>query len=167
MKAGFALIELLVVLVIIGLVSAVVVPRLFSTLGNLNLKTAAQQTAATLRYDRSKAVAEKLSRAAVFNLEARSVRCFSMGVVSSVEKQDRIEAAKADMTFQMPEGVRIQKAVFGEDVYETGEFTVLFYPNGSSTGGAVVLAGESGKRFEIMIDAITGIVKVSDLGRDG
>lgn len=167
MKAGFALIELLVVLVIISLISAFVAPRLFSPLGNLNLKTTTREIAGTLRYNRSRAVSEKINRATVFDMSTQAVRTFSVESSVPSNKGDQAKAAKTDMTFQLPEGVRIQKASFGEDVYETGDFTVVFYPNGSSSGGAVILSGDSGKRYEIMIDAITGMVKLSDMARDG
>ena len=47
---GFTLLELIIVLIIIGVASALVVPRLVGSTGNLDVRTAAGKVAAFLRY---------------------------------------------------------------------------------------------------------------------
>ncbi len=65
---GFTLIELILVLVIMGLLTALVTPAITSLTG-LKLKTAARKVAAGLRYARSQAVATGSDYQVVFNLE--------------------------------------------------------------------------------------------------
>jgi general secretion pathway protein H len=66
---GFTLLELIVVLVIISLMSALVVPKLAGPMSNLDLKTASQKISASLRYARSRAASEKTTYAAVFDFD--------------------------------------------------------------------------------------------------
>jgi hypothetical protein len=73
----------------------------------------------------------------------------------------------ADMTYELPEGVSFKEAISGEDTFETGEIPIVFFPNGSSSGGEVVVSGESGMSFGIAVDDITGLVKVAEIERDG
>jgi len=167
MKGGFTLIELLVVLIIISLVSAFVAPRIIAPFSNLHLKTAAQEIAGTLRYNRSQAVSEKVERVAVFDLDGRSVRIFSADNSIVDTAGDTPEKKPADTIYELPDGVGFEKATAGEEEFEEGEFAVAFFPNGSSSGGDVVLSGESGRRLGIEVNAITGIVRVSELERDG
>ncbi len=67
--SGFTLLELIVVLVIIGLMSTLVVPKLMGPLSNLNLKTASQKISASLRYARSQAASEKVTYVALFDFD--------------------------------------------------------------------------------------------------
>jgi prepilin-type N-terminal cleavage/methylation domain-containing protein len=55
-SGGFTLLELIVVLLIIGLMMALVTPRLIGSLTKMNLKTSAQKISSFLRYARSQAV---------------------------------------------------------------------------------------------------------------
>ncbi|MCU0598108.1 MAG: prepilin-type N-terminal cleavage/methylation domain-containing protein [Desulfobacterales bacterium] len=167
MKAGFTLIELMVVLVIISLVSGLVGPRVISSFANLHVKTATREIAGTLRFNRSKAVGEKLLRVALFDLDGRRVRMFSLTGMTSYAPEDKIMETPADMTYELPEGVSFKEAISGEDTFETGEIPIVFFPNGSSSGGEVVVSGESGMSFGIAVDDITGLVKVAEIERDG
>jgi general secretion pathway protein H len=68
-NAGFTLLELIVVLMIIGLMSTLVVPKLVGPLADLNLKTASQKISASLRYARSQAASEKATYVALFDFD--------------------------------------------------------------------------------------------------
>jgi general secretion pathway protein H len=165
--SGFTLIELLVVLVIISLISAFVGPRVIAPFGGLHIKTATREIAGTLRYNRSRAVSEKVLRVAMMDLDARQVRTFSVEGMTSYVPEDKLTQIPADMTYDLPDGVSFKQAVSGEDTFETGEFPIIFFPNGSSSGGEVVISGESGRTFGIAVDAITGLVAVSETKREG
>ena len=68
MKKGFSLIELLVVLVIISVFSTFVAVNVAGSLGNIALKTASKKVAASLRYARSRAIAESVPYVALVDL---------------------------------------------------------------------------------------------------
>ncbi|PJC76387.1 MAG: hypothetical protein CO012_01370 [Syntrophobacterales bacterium CG_4_8_14_3_um_filter_49_14] len=69
LSRGFTLLELIVVLIIISLMSALVVPKLAGPMSNLDLKTAAKKISASLRYVRSHAASEKTTYVALFDFD--------------------------------------------------------------------------------------------------
>ncbi len=165
--SGFTFIELLVVLIIISLVSAFVGPRVVAPLTGLHINTTAREIVAALRYNRSRAVSEKVVRVAVFDLDSRQVRTFSTPAASVYAPDEQMILPPADRVYALPGGIRFLHAASGESTIKTGGFSLIFFPNGSSTGGEIVLAGDSGRRLGIRVDAITGLAQVAELKEQG
>ncbi|RJP35858.1 MAG: type II secretion system protein GspH [Desulfobacteraceae bacterium] len=161
MKSGFTLIELLVVLVLVALVSGFVVPRIVAPFGHLHVKTAATEIAGLLRHCRSQAVSKKIGNAIVFDLDTQEVRVFSPVHPGASSGEELMERMSAETRYQAPDGVRVSRASVGKDVLESGVFTLTFFPNGNSSGGELVIAGETKRQYGIRIDPITGMVAVS------
>ena len=82
---GFTLLELIVVLMIIGLMSTLVVPKLVGPMGNLNLKTASQKISASLRYARSQAASEKTTYVALFDFDKNRLVIINPPIPPSVK----------------------------------------------------------------------------------
>ena len=165
MKNGFTLIELLVVLIIISLVSAFVAPRIIAPLGNLSLKTASKKIVSALRYARSQAVSEYDGRVAIFDFELRRLMVFTGSALPDTYRPDELPVDKAEMVYDLPENVRFEQAVSGEEKISEGLFQVAFFPNGSSSGGKLILTNEGGLRYQIKIDFITGMASLETLAR--
>jgi Cft2 family RNA processing exonuclease len=55
----------------------------------------------------------------------------------------------------------LKKLLPNEEI-DSGSFTIEFYPSGSSSGGMVVLIDEKERQFQISVDFITGIVKLTE-----
>src|SRR2546427_10583985 len=72
--AGVTMIELLVVLSIMALIAAMVVPMVSGPVSGSELKGAAREVAAGLRYARSDAVATRQETRLTFDLEQRTFR---------------------------------------------------------------------------------------------
>jgi len=161
MERGFTLIELLVVLVIISLVSAFVAPRITAPIGNLQLKTASKKIAGAMRYSRSLAVSEKESRVCFFDFENQQVSIFSGAAFDSDEPGSILNNGQAEVRYQLPEGVILKKAVSGDMDVEAGLFQVVFYTNGSASGGEIFLTNDRGRSACIQIDFITGMVALT------
>lgn len=161
MKNGFTLIELLVVLVMVALVSGFVIPRIVAPFGHLHVKTAAAEIAGLLRNSRSQAVSQKIGKAVFFDLDAQEIRVFSPKFPGADLTLDAMERITAETVYQPPDGVRVSRASVGDGVTESGVFTLAFYPNGNSSGGELVIAGETKRRYGIRIDPITGMVALS------
>jgi general secretion pathway protein H len=161
MKKGFTLIELLVVLVIISLASAFVLPRFVAPMGNLTLKTATKKIAASLRFARSQAVSEKIIRVGAFDFDNKRFIVFSKNKNKLSEEDKPASGKQIDITYDFPKGIFLKEAVAGADEIKTGIFNIIFFPNGSSSGGEVVLSNNSGKRFGIRVDFITGMVTLA------
>ncbi len=170
---GFTLFELIVVLLIIGVMMALVSPRLLGSLTKVNLKTSAQKISSSLRYARSQAVSEQTIYHAVFDFEKKGL------FINAEKPQDNednyfkaeFESAETDDTeagenrtesYFLPEDVKFEKAMTTNDEIDSGLFDIVFYPAGNSSGGSVVLIDEKERRFQISVDFITGIVKLTE-----
>jgi general secretion pathway protein H len=161
MKNGFTLIELLVVLVIISLVSAFVAPRITAPIGNLQLKTASKKIAGAMRYSRSLAVSEKESRVCFFDFDNQQMSIFTGAAFDSAEPAEVLASGPAEVRYDLPEGVLLKKAVSGDIDVEAGLFHVIFFTNGSASGGEILLTNDRGKSSLIQINFITGMVAVT------
>jgi len=181
MRKGFTLLELLVVLVIISIVAAIVGPRMGGSLSTLNLKTASKKIAATLRYARSQATSESTAYVVLFDLDRDRLTIEAGQVVPNEDKDN--EAAdgsqnsgqsneRADGTqgrgrskvYDLPEGVKFEKALSDEDEVDSGIFRIVFFPNGGSSGGEVFLHNDRERRYYILVDFVTGTVRLGEVG---
>jgi general secretion pathway protein H len=170
---GFTLIELIVVLVIISLMTALVTPRLIGSLTKMNLKTSAQKISSFLRYARSQAVSEQTVYHAVFDFENNSMYIknekppdeqdtYFKAEIESAETDNSKSGRSGIQSYIFPEGVVIKKAIIANEEIDSGSFNIIFYPAGSSSGGIVVLMDEKERRYQINIDFITGIISLSE-----
>ena len=159
-KKGFTLLEMLVVLVLISLVTALVAPRLTSPLGNLQLKTAVKKIAGSLRYARSLAASEKVNRVCDFDFENQKVTISSESEPGAGDDSGSPEVGRG-ITYVLPEGVHLKKAYAGDVAVGNGIFQVVFFANGSSSGGDIVLSSDNGRAMLIHIDFITGMVEIA------
>ncbi|MFO7839161.1 MAG: prepilin-type N-terminal cleavage/methylation domain-containing protein [Desulfosalsimonadaceae bacterium] len=160
MRSGFTLIELLVVLLLIALISAFVAPRVIAPFGGLHLKTASKKIVSALRYARSQAVSQKEGRVAIFDFEKRRFMVFRGSSLPPEYRAEDLPLKKAEMLYDLPEKVRFQKAVSGDESVSRGLFQVAFYTNGSSKGAEIFLEGDSGLRYRIEVDFITGMASL-------
>ncbi|MHB8908686.1 MAG: GspH/FimT family pseudopilin [Syntrophales bacterium] len=175
-RRGFTLLELIVVLVIISLMSALVVPRLMGPMSNLDLKTAAQKISASLRYVRSRAASEKRTYVALFDFDKNRLVIVNppllKGDFQGNNREDRApieppenekEGPDGSKTYHLPDGVKLAKGVSREGAVTAGLFRISFFPSGGSSGGEITLANERGKLYKIMVDFITGTVQLSEV----
>jgi general secretion pathway protein H len=168
-NSGFALLELLVVLVLISILSALVAPRVGNSIRNMTLTGAAQKIAASLRYARSKAVSEKETYIAVLDLKNSSLSILTARGYAGGSAPKRSDDAKEKSSrlkiYDLPEGVQLAKTKSGERETDSGLFQILFFPNGSTSGGWIILRNDIGKRCRIEVDVITGAVRLGDTGQ--
>jgi general secretion pathway protein H len=128
-SAGFTLIEILVVLVILGLALSVVAGFVPSGRGTLELAGASDELARTLRQVRARAIARQQTM--VFNLVAGG---HGYQVGSAVR--------------MLPPGLAVSMA---------GPAVIRFAADGSSSGGVLRLA-EGGRVQWLIVDWLTGRV---------
>ena len=121
---GFTLLELLVVLVIAVLLVAVVPPLISGMSGATELRSAARQLAAGLRFARNEAVTRQ--REAVLTLDLSKHRFAVSG--------DPHEIA-------LPESLSLHLYTAQSELLDQATGNIRFFPDGSSTGGAVTVSG--------------------------
>jgi general secretion pathway protein H len=177
---GFTLLELLVVVVIITLMSALVAPRILGSLAHMNLKTEAKRMAAAMRYARSQAVSEQATYVASFDLAAERL---TVARVEAEKAADTPPAAAdgengggasseagnpppAPLVYTLPEGIVLQKTEAGNELFPDDELRIEFYPDGNSSGGEILLADERDKRYIVWVDFISGTVGTDVCGEN-
>ncbi|MCG6877886.1 MAG: GspH/FimT family pseudopilin [Deltaproteobacteria bacterium] len=165
MKKGFSLIELLVVLVIISVFSTFVAVNVAGSLGNIALKTASKKVAASLRYARSRAIAESVPYVALVDLNQN--RLTVKPDASTSETGDETDGLSpktkrgGEKRLNLPEDVIFKKALaYDGSESDSRFFAVAFMPNGCSSGGTIFLENSRKREAAVKIDFVTGTVRV-------
>ena len=143
-KAGFTLLEMLVVLVLIGVITAVAVPVAGAGIQTLRLQSGARHVAAALRLARG-----------------RAIRSQEIHLVSLDREQSQVTVASGDLgftrSFQLPPGVRVQEALLldgtppPDPLPERTDF--YFAPNGLSQALEVRLVNARGRSLRVVLGA--------------
>jgi len=139
---GFTLLELLVVLVIAVLLVAVVPPLISGMSGATELRSAARQLAAGLRFARNEAVTRQ--REAVLTLDLSKHRFAVSG--------DPREIA-------LPESLSLHLYTAQSELLDQATGNIRFFPDGSSTGGAVTVSGPK-LAYRVNVDWLTGAIAI-------
>ncbi len=138
-STGFTLVELMVVLGLLSLAYVLVAPSLNKAMGIGENRVASRELLAALREARATAIAE-----------SREVRFIVDGVSASY--------GAGQVRAPIPRGFDIASDVPASRRLTARIAAIDFFPDGSSTGGAVVLAMRGGGRTTIAIDWLTGHV---------
>jgi general secretion pathway protein H len=145
---GFSLIELVIVLAILGIATALVSPAIPRSLDGWRLRTSARQLVALMRYAQSQALATKEPVAVVLDRGA------GRGGIAAGEDPIRWRVT-------LPDGVRF---LWSGDETEA-RFT--FEPWGWATGGSVELVNRQSQAFRIVVDTATGRVRLETVEAGG
>ena len=180
MRKGFTLLELLVVLVIISMMAAFVGPRVAGSMSTLTLKTAAKKVASSLRYARSQATSESRTYFVLFDPDRGrlTIRPGQVATIGEKEKEtadgeqdegrsegraDDNPVKERSKVYDLPEGVRFDKVVSDKDETASDVFQIVFFPNGGSSGGEVLLENDRGRRYNISVDFVSGTVRLGEV----
>ncbi len=145
--AGFTLIEMTVVLLIVALGTAIAVPLIEGGFDSREVRRAARQIAASMHYCRGEAVARGKPQELVIDLNRNSIHAIN----------DERWAVLTDRAV-------IERVRGGNDIGD-GVVQILFFPNGSTSGADVVLASRRDRyqnRIVISLDPLLGTVHVGD-----
>jgi general secretion pathway protein H len=142
-ERGFTLIEMVCVLAIIALLSAVLLPFIPHETSRSRLQAYALQTAALLKTDRDAAITRRTSVATLVDAEARAIRSGASRVAILIPADVRFSAL-------LPQTCRQQAALS----------TISFFANGTSCGGTIALTRfDTG--YEIRVNWLTGRIEVA------
>lgn len=142
--AGVSLLELLVVLMVIAIVSAVVIPTLGNGVSNTELRGAARQLAAGLRLARSEAVSQRRETFLVLDVAGRRFKV----------DRDPVEHA-------LPRDVELKLFTAQKDLVDDKVGSIRFFPDGGSNGGRITV-GSGERKYEVDVDWLTGRVAILD-----
>lgn len=165
-EKGFTLLELLVVLVLIGLLAALVLPRVGGSLPGLQLRTAARKVAGTFRYATQRAMAEQAPYAVHFDAEAGIVTMAPVDTVSLIPPARSSLPEKAPDVLEqwrLPDDIRLRVPLDRNAPTAAQDYAVFFYPGGGGSGGAVRLVGRNDREMEVRVDFVTGEIAISEV----
>ncbi|OQW95318.1 MAG: type II secretion system protein GspH [Beggiatoa sp. IS2] len=144
-SSGFSLVELLLVLAIVGMLAALVIPRVSG--GQVTvLKAQVREAVAVLNYARRSAIIQGQPSMATFYESA--------GPTAPKTEVGHWVGRGATLQWGGTENAEARKASY--------EFT--FYPEGGSSGGEIVLSHE-GYQAKISVNPLTGKVISEILGK--
>ncbi len=141
-RAGFTLLELMVVLLIIAVAGAVVAFGAGGGLENIRLRSDAKHLVAVIRHARDYAASRKIKVTVVVDKEGRKIFMMTGG--------------------QGEEGTKEKEYGLSENVNVKETVSFAFSPSGGSSGGEAVLENRRGRSYRIKVDAFTGIPSLLD-----
>ena len=142
--AGFTMLELLVVIVIIGVVAALSPPIFSSGVTSAQHRALARAIAQELRFARSQAIANRTDVGVEFNLADRTYQ---------------LQGGKRPGKW--PEGIALELVTTAAETVDDKHASVRFYADGGSTGGRVTLKYKE-REFRIDIGWLTGRIAIDE-----
>ena len=139
--AGFTLFELLIVLLIMGLITALAVPYFGRLAPRLEAKASAREVVSMLREARGLAIRDNREVVVVVDLAERSM---ALDAGKRLDFAPRLDLRLLTGTAELIDG---------------GSGRIRFYPDGTSTGGRVTVS-DDGRDYNVRIDWLTGRVAV-------
>ncbi len=152
-EAGFSIIELMVVAVIMAIIVAVSIPSLRSHTASVNLTKGASKVASSLKLARTRAVSTNVPVVVEFNTEAGTYFLFQDDDGDGNFDEGETSAGP----YEMPNNTSINSVSFANSA-------VTFAPTGAaSETGNVVVASCKELALRVDVTAPTGLVYVSDI----
>lgn len=154
---------------LIGISLAWLGPRLGGSLQGVNTRTAAREIAAVLRYGRMQAVEANQAVATWFDGERKQVRAELIDAPKSsptaVEKEDEdpeSNPVSALAVYTTEHALSIVNTAEDAEDQREDRFVVLFFADGSSSGGQIEIHDPKDRIYRVNIDAMTGVVSVKE-----
>lgn len=141
-RRGFTLLEMVCVLAIIALLSAVLLPFIPRETSRSRLQAYALQTATLLKADRNAAISRNTSIATLVDASGRAIRSGASRATVRIPSDVRFDAL-------LPQTCQRQAALS----------TIRFFANGSSCGGTIALT-RFDAAYEIRVNWLTGRIEV-------
>lgn len=163
-EKGFTLFELIVVLLIIGLMTALSAPTLYRQWRHAESKRAATSLAALLRHAHQRAILTKENQIVRIDLDGQLARLLisTPTVPEGIDDGEALPPPRALLKYRFPPSVHPRLIdPQRSTVVTTGQRDILFYPTGYSTGGAIELVNVLGRVYRIVIDPVTGVPTIS------
>jgi general secretion pathway protein H len=141
-ERGFALIEILCVLAIIGMLAAIILPAIPRSTTRAKLESYAVATAALLKSDRSAALRRQIQVATQVDAASRSIRSGATGRV-----------------IRLPDDVALDAILASRCADRIAGRSIDFFPSGMSCGGVIALS-RPGMGVEVRVNWLTGGVDI-------
>jgi general secretion pathway protein H len=156
-EAGFTLIELAMVVLVIGIVSAIAMPRFGGLLERQQMHRTINAIRGYARYLQAYAASEKCVYALTFDLDQQILSTASLPTLECPGQTRRLPDYVVPSTVRILDVVTPENEKLGE-----GQVTTLFFPNGFVQPSVIHLGGIGVEPVTLMIEPLTGRVQVFD-----
>ncbi len=149
-RSGFALLEVLVVVLIIGILTSLILPNMGRGSRGVRIRTTARDIVNIMRIARESAIREQ----AIFLVRVDFVE---QNIQLTDAFGEAIKKYPLDKEFLKVEAVRIE----GAEARRADQVDILFYPEGNATAAEMVLqVTGSPEKVTLRTDPVTGIARV-------
>jgi general secretion pathway protein H len=152
---GFTFIELTVVILLIGLMFALTIPRFQGALLTDDLKKTTRRMIGMIKNLRNEAIREQKDYFLHFDFESNRLW------IDSADMTEMERATASEEASHLPDGVRIMDVWFrGEGKTMSGEAAIRFNRKGYVPQSVIHLGSEDGREFTLVLSPFLGRVKV-------
>ena len=153
-RAGFTLIEMAVTLLVIGIVTAALIPRLPDP-GAWRLKSAARKLAATITYVYNRSAATQLTYRLTLDIDGRR---YFVSLLNTDRAFEPVELAFARETALPPRVFFADAQSPAQGKVNAGAAVIHFMPTGFVEPSEIHLKDEDGAEFTLRVNPLTGEV---------
>ncbi|MBN1674511.1 MAG: prepilin-type N-terminal cleavage/methylation domain-containing protein [Kiritimatiellae bacterium] len=188
-RAGFTLMEMMLVVVVIGIAAGIVIPRFVGTSRRLKLRAAARTVVMAGKYARGAAVLRQHPMAVIFDLDRQTVELVNINRTTGTREresffnrreeagaarvpagepdEDAASKAASDVTSQMtrdlPDNVSFESVDSGREGMAHGAARwVYYYPNGTCDGYVVRIKDDQDARVTVSVSSVSGRARVEE-----
>jgi general secretion pathway protein H len=136
-QAGFTLIEVIVVMVMIAVLAGLVATSMTDSLRKAKIRAVSKNLVSAMRYTRGQAVVKHEQKTITFNVE------------------DKTYQAPRKKVVHIPDEIEINVYTADSEVADETKGSIRFFSDGSSTGGWVKLTHKN-KIWKINVNWLTG-----------
>lgn len=159
-RGGFTLIELIVVLVILGVVVRVALPRLEGAFSDRYLRSSARRLVGMIRWTQSQAALGGREYWLYYDLDKGEYWMAGKG-------EENLEGAEGKRRRHLLEGVRFQHIITRSQGRVSGGIaSSWFSPQGWVEGTSIHLQNEKGEELGVRIKGPTGRVRILEEGEE-
>ena len=155
---GFTLVELVMVMLVIGIIAAVAMPRVGSMMDRQSMRRTINVMRGTARYLQARSALTKRTYRLTFDLDNQTMSACYLTADSCQKDNNRVVR---DYTF--PTTVRLLDVVSpaGEKT-EEGAAATHIHPSGMAEASVIHLYGSNTEQMTVRIEPLTGRLKVLD-----
>jgi prepilin-type N-terminal cleavage/methylation domain-containing protein len=165
-RAGFSMVELMAVILILGLIGTIVVVSWQAVLPNQQLNTAVRNLSEVLHGTRSEAIARNREFRIYYDLDAERYwvrtpyRPGNEGGFATADDEPHLLTNETDLARN---GVALQTVTIDDETYGDGVVWVRFDPLGASSQHTIVVRQELFERtFTLEVLPLTGEIRFHD-----
>ncbi|MFO1490166.1 MAG: prepilin-type N-terminal cleavage/methylation domain-containing protein [Kiritimatiellia bacterium] len=182
--AGFTLVEIILVVVIVGLIAGLGLPAITRSAGGARLREAARTVISLNKYARHAAVIRQEQLGVAYYTKEGRVELLGLGSAASssaelameqalsgaagesspaAEGIDNPSAISVLQSRKLPDGIAIEDVQVDEALKADDSFWVQYAINGLCDGHALTLRDERGRGIRVTVEPLTGDITVKDL----